>query len=45
MDADGAFGSGHAMLVIGDEWGVVHHVAHAGEGHGLPPREEWRAVR
>ena len=40
VDTEGVFGSGHAMLVISDEWGEVHYVADAGDGHGLPPREE-----
>lgn len=35
-----AFGSGHAALIVTDEWGEVHFVADAGAGHELPPAEE-----
>jgi hypothetical protein len=40
VDAESAFGSGHAALVVTDEWGEVHFVADAGAGHELPSGEE-----
>jgi hypothetical protein len=40
LDPEGAFDSGHAGVVIADEWGEVHFMADAGAGHDLPSPEE-----